>query len=50
MPDATIELVQVDDTRVTVEAKATAQLFIMPMFGKNNIPLKAMARASLDDD
>ena len=50
MPNATIKLIQVDDTEVTVEAEATAQLFIMPMFGRHDMTLEAMARASLDDD
>jgi Flp pilus assembly protein TadG len=50
MPDATIESIQVDGDRVTVKARATAQVFFMSMFGKDDFTLEASARASLDNN
>src|SRR5699024_4217656 len=50
MDDATLHTVDVDGAHVTVKAKATAELFVMSMFGKEDIDLNATARASLDDD
>lgn len=49
MDDASISNVQVEDSRITVNAEATAPLFFMAMFGQNEFTVEAMASASLDD-
>ena len=49
MPDATLKSIRVEEDKVYVEAKATAQLFFMNIFGKSDMDISASARASLQD-
>lgn len=49
MPNATLESITIDDTHISIQAKASAKVFFMSMFGKDDFTLRASARANLSD-